>query len=230
MASEIPRMTPSDSENMDITWLRMHDSATPRPWARVRVHKHTGSAPADFYLLLANDGSRMLVEKRYTRGSLEDPRKESKFARELSTARQLAILRFLPASEVEPQPDGSFRDRPQGVQLFSDFAPGGSLSEWVETAARAASMPSGDRILRFGEIPVKDDTVRYPQCAGSAASASDCPGFIAYQSFRSSGHRCKPTHFLLLLVSPVPLPAAGPPDHAPSAAGPTHHALVGVVS
>lgn len=164
MANPFACIGAAGNVELDLAWLRMHDRADARPWARIRVATHTGSAPADFFLLLSCDGSRMLVEKRYRNGSMKDAEAESKFARELSTARQLAILRFMPATEVERRPDGAFQDRAQGIQLFSDFAPGGSLSEWVETAARSAGMPDGGRSLKFGEIPIKEDTVRAYPC------------------------------------------------------------------
>lgn len=134
-----------------------------RPWARIEVvlpgEKLVGSAPASFYLLVNLRGTRMLVEKRYSSALEQDKLaaavNEQSIASALSAVRQTAILRTVPAREMS---SASGVDAPRGIQIFSEFAPGGSLSDWVAKAAKQCGLTG--RAAVFGAIKLDDEAVR----------------------------------------------------------------------
>lgn len=147
---------------VELVWLKTASCRRTRPWARLQVKlpdgRKIGSANAKFYLLVNLRGTRMLVEKRYDNSSgYLAGKNEADIALDLSALRQTAILRSVPATECLSETGSSCT---RGIQLFSEFAPGGSLSEWIESAARCCGLRErGGRSARFGAIRLDDDSV-----------------------------------------------------------------------
>lgn len=156
------RVNDMDGDCAQLTWLKIGTAPRPQPWARLRVPVKVGSAGAEFFLLVNKHGSHWLVEKRYehdvdrgvplSQSILGQARLERTIALELASARCRSILRSVPAIEMLLASGSLFMPAEHGVQLFSDFAPGGSLNDWI-TAAAGRDTP-------FGLVVLAQDSVR----------------------------------------------------------------------
>lgn len=188
------------------------------PWARIRSREAAADAIVDDmdrpqFFLLTNYSGELIVEKRYSASS-SLAIIERRLSCELSSARLSSILRYIDAEEVRPTEDDTFVASPHGVQIFSHFAPGGSLTDWVKAAAGAAVGPRYADMV-FGEIPLADGTVSWLLlCSSNGYGARG----------RSNLLSSLLALFNFFRVASLPNGSAGSQHHARRAVCPLHHA------